>query len=156
LEANWTLISIIAVIFVIGLVITRFLFEYARYYIITENTGVFESLGLSLTMTVENVGITLRIFVSLIIVYIREIVLLISIFLLPFIMSWLIALGLAPIFLQGVFVIIGLVYLLFLIIVSSMNSVIELFVESLWYSVFRENLGDNHASHDSSHHTPSH
>ena len=156
LEANWTLISIIAVIFVIALVITRFLFEYARYYIITENTGVFESLGLSLTMTVENVGITLRIFVSLIIVYIREIVLLVSIFLLPFIMSWLVALGLAPIFLQGVFIVIGLVYLLFLIIVSSMNSVIELFVESLWYSVFRENLGNNHTTHDSGHHAESH
>lgn len=38
LEANWTAIGIIATIFLIGLTLTRFLFEYARYYIITENT----------------------------------------------------------------------------------------------------------------------
>ncbi len=44
---------------------------------------------------------------------------------------------------------IGLVYFAFLIIVSAMNAVIELFVESLWYSVFRENA--EHASHGGHH-----
>jgi hypothetical protein len=37
LDANWNLIIIIASIFLIALAITRFIFEYARYYIITEN-----------------------------------------------------------------------------------------------------------------------
>ncbi len=134
----------------VALVVTRFFFEYARYYIIINNSGVFESLGLSLTMTIENIGVTLRIFVSLMLVYLREIILLFGIFLLPFIMSWLVALGLAPIFLQGVFIFIGLVYFAFLIIVSAMNSVIELYVESLWYSVFRENVAQGH--HDDAHH----
>ncbi|MBP6921240.1 hypothetical protein KBB89_01695 [Candidatus Gracilibacteria bacterium] len=147
LEANWTLISIIAIIFLVALTITRFIFEYARYYIITEEKGLFESLGLSLTMTLENVGITARIFISLILVYVREIILLIGIFALPFVISGLIALGLRPLFLQGVFIIIGLAYLLFLIIVSAMNSTIELFVETLWYSVFRENLIHGDTSH---------
>jgi hypothetical protein len=135
---------------VIALVVTRFLFEYAKYYIIINDSGVFESLGLSLSMTLENIGTTLRIFVSLMLVYIREIILLFGIFLLPFIMSWLVALGLAPIFLQGVFIFIGLVYFAFLIIVSAMNAVIELYVESLWYSVFLENTA--HASHATSGH----
>lgn len=117
---------------------------------------MFESLGLSLTMTLENIGVTGRIFLSLILVYVREIILLVGIFTLPFVISGLVALGLGPVFLQGVFVIIGLVYLLFLIIVSAMNSTIELFVETLWYSVFRENLRHSdttHAhNHDSHHH----
>lgn len=156
LDGNWSIISVVAIIFLVALTLTRFLFEYARYYIITEDTGVFESLGLSLTMTMENIGITLRIFISLVLVYIREIILLVGIFTLPFIMSWLVALGLGPIFLQGVFVIIGLVYLLFLIIVSAMNSVIELFVETLWYSVFRENLGHGHSGHHVAHHSHHH
>lgn len=158
LEANWTLISIIAAIFLIALGVTRFIFEYARYYIIAENKGVFESLGLSLTMTLENISTTGRIFLSLILVYVREIILLVGIFALPFVMSWLVALGLGPVFLQGAFVIIGLVYLAFLIIVSAMNSTIELFVETLWYSVFRENLmhsdAANHSGH--AHHTSHH
>ncbi|MCB9806522.1 hypothetical protein H6768_01230 [Candidatus Peribacteria bacterium] len=94
MEANWTLIGAIAVIFLVALAITRFIFEYARYYIIVEDKGVFESLGLSLTMTLEHVGVTGRIFFSLILVYIREIILLFGIFALPFIMSWLVALGL--------------------------------------------------------------
>jgi hypothetical protein len=105
-------------------------------------------------MTMENIGITLRIFFSLILVYVREIILLVGIFALPFIMSWLIAMGLWPVFLQGVFLILGLVYLLFLIIVSAMNSTIELFVETLWYSVFRENLGQaepHHPTHSKHH-----
>lgn len=140
LDGNWTIISAIAIGFLFILFLTRFLFEYARYYIIAQGAGVFEAIGLSITMTLENLGITLRIFASLVLVYIREIILLVGIFTLPFVMSWLVALGLAPIFLQGVFVIIGMVYLVFLIIVSAMNSVIELFVETLWYSVFRENL----------------
>lgn len=158
LEANWTLISIIAGIFLVALGVTRFIFEYARYYIIAENRWVFESLGLSLTMTMENISTTGRIFLSLILVYVREIILLVGIFTLPFVMSWLVALGLGPVFLQGAFLIIGLVYLAFLIIVSAMNSTIELFVESLWYSVFRENLmhsdAVNHSGqpHHSHHH----
>ncbi len=150
LEGNWGIIFTMAGIFVIALIVTRFLFEYARYYIMMQDAGVFESLGLSLTMTLENIDVTLRIFVSLLVVYVREILLLIAIFFLPFIMSWLVALGLAPIFLQGVFVFIGLVYFAFLIIVSAMNAVIELFVESLWYSVFRENT--QHAAHSGDHH----
>lgn len=160
LNGHWTLISIIAGVFLIALALTRFLFEYARYYIITEDRGVFESLGLSLTMTLENIDITMRIFISLVFVYIREIILVIGIFTLPFIISWLVALGLWPVFLQGVFFILGLVYLLFLIIVSAMNSTIELFVETLWYSVFRENLGHNTPKHSSEeshlHHPPHH
>lgn len=105
-------------------------------------------------MTLENIGTTLRIFVSLMLVYIREIILLFGIFLLPFIMSWLVALGLAPIFLQGVFIFIGLVYFAFLIIVSAMNAVIELYVESLWYSVFLENTAHaaSHATSGHGHH----
>lgn len=87
-------------VFVVALIVTRFLFEYARYYIMMHNTGVFEALGLSLSMTLENIDVTLRIFVSLLVVYVREIILLIGIFFLPFIMSWLVALGLAPVFLQ--------------------------------------------------------
>jgi len=100
LEGNWGIIFSMAGIFVIALIITRFLFEYARYYIMMQDTGVFESLGLSLTMTLENINVTLRIFISLLVVYIREIILLFGIFLLPFIMSWLVALGLGPVFLQ--------------------------------------------------------
>jgi hypothetical protein len=90
-------------------------------------------------MAIENIGKTVRLFFALMLVYVRELILLIGIFFFPFLMSWLVALGLGPIFLQGVFIIIGLVYLSFLIIVSAMNSVIEIFVESLWFSVFREN-----------------
>lgn len=158
LESNWTLISIIAGIFLVALGVTRFIFEYARYYIIAENKWVFESLGLSLTMTMENISTTGRIFLSLILVYVREIILLVGIFTLPFVMSGLVALGLGPVFLQGAFLIIGLVYLAFLIIVSAMNSTIELFVESLWYSVFRENLMHSDAVHHSgqTHHSHHH
>jgi hypothetical protein len=152
LHGNWVIIISAAIIFLFALTITRFLFEYARYYIMLENMGVFESLGKSLTMTLENINVTLRIFVSLILVYLREIILLIGIFLLPFVMSWLIALELAPIFLQGVFLFLGLVYFIFLIIVSAMNAVVELFVEALWFSVFTENITSANSQHAWSHH----
>jgi hypothetical protein len=104
-------------------------------------------------MAIENIGVTLRLFFSLMLVYFRELILLVGIFFFPFLMSWLVALGLGPIFLQGVFVILGLVYLSFLIIVSAMNSVIEIFVESLWFSVFRENNASHgtHGQHMSHH-----
>ena len=94
LEGQWGIIFTIAGIFLVALMVTRFLFEYAKYYIIVQDVGVFESLGLSLTMTVENIGVTFRIFFSLLLVYTREFILLIAIFFLPFIMSGLIALGL--------------------------------------------------------------
>lgn len=104
-------------------------------------------------MAIENIGVTIRLFFSLILVYLRELILLIGIFFFPFLMSWLVALGLGPIFLQGVFMILGLVYLSFLIIVSAMNSVIEIFVESLWFSVFRENTASRSShGHHISHH----
>ena len=153
LDGNWTLISLIALVFMCVLIVTRFFFEYARYFIIVQDEWVFSALGLSLTIAIENFGMTVRLFFSLILVYLRELVLLVGIFFFPFLMSWLVALGLGPIFLQGVFVILGLVYFSFLIIVSAMNSVIEIFVESLWFSVFREN-NSSHASH--SHHSSHH
>lgn len=105
-------------------------------------------------MAIENFGTTLRLFFSLVLVYLREIILLFGIFFFPFLMSWLVASGLGPIFLQGVFVILGLVYFAFLIIVSAMNSVIEIFVESLWFSVFCANNESltSHGHHTSSHH----
>ncbi len=107
-------------------------------------------------MAIENIGVTIRLFFSLMLVYFRELILLVGIFFFPFLMSWFVALGLGPIFLQGVFIILGLVYLSFLIIVSAMNSVIEIFVESLWFSVFRENSASHipvaHEDHHSVHH----
>jgi hypothetical protein len=153
LNGNLALIAIIALIFMGILMITRFFFEYARYFIVVQDEWVFSALWLSLTMAIENFGVTLRLFFSLILVYFREIILLVGIFFFPVLMSWLVALGLGPIFLQGVFIILGLVYLSFLIIVSAMNSVIEIFVESLWFSVFREN-NSSHKAHiaHSSHH----
>jgi len=151
LSGNWALIGIIACIFLVALVLTRFFFEYAKYFIIINDAGIFEALSLSMTMTLENINVTWRIFFSLILVYMREIILLAGIFTLPFVISWFLAFGMAPVFLQGVFILIWLVYLLFLIIVSAMNSVIELFVETLWYSVFRENLQQDAPAHHEAH-----
>ncbi len=100
LDKEWGLVITIAAIFASALVLTRFFFEYARLFIIVRDRGVFESMGLSLTMAIENIGVTFRLFFSLIIVYAREIILLIGIFVLPVLLSWLFTLGLAEIFLQ--------------------------------------------------------
>jgi len=59
-----------------------------------------------MTMTLENINVTWRIFFSLILVYMREIILLAGIFTLPFVISWFLAFGMAPVFLQGVFILI--------------------------------------------------
>lgn len=146
LDGNWTIIITLAIIFLVFLFLTRLFFEYSKYFIIVKDSGVFQSLWQSLIMTLENLWITFKIILSLVLVYLREIVLIISIFLLPWVLSWIISMGLATFYLQWVFVIIWLVYLIFLIIVSAMNSVIEIFVESLWYATFRENLNENTSS----------
>lgn len=155
-EGNWWVIWIIATIFLIALILTRFFFEYAKLFITLEDNWVFDALGKSIVMTIENPLQTARLFFSLVLVYLREVVLVIGIFFLPFLISWLVALGIGKIFLQGVFLVVGLVYLCFLIIVSAANSIIEIFVESLWYQVFLENLAATHNSHSSSHSSSSH
>lgn len=90
-------------------------------------------------MAITHLDTTLKLFLSLILVYVRLFIVLIGILLLPSIISGVIALELAQLWVTLSFVVIGLVYMVFLIIVAHINSILEIFIETLWFSFYMEN-----------------
>lgn len=115
------------------------LFAYTRFFIVLEGKGLFAALGASMTMTISHLDTTLQLFISLILVYVRLIIVVFAILLLPSIMSGIIALNIAQIWVTLSFILLGLVYVIFLIIVAHINSILEIFIETLWFSFYMEN-----------------
>lgn len=135
----WGLILGIVICYVAIITVISVLFAYTRFFIVLEGMGLFASLGASMTMAITHLDTTLQLFVSLILVYVRLIIVVVAILLLPSIMSGVIALNLAQIWITLSFALIGLVYVIFLIIVAHINSILEIFIETLWFSFYMEN-----------------
>lgn len=115
------------------------LFAYTRFFIVLEKKPLFKAMGKSMEMAITHLDTTLKLFLSLILVYVRLFIVLIGILLLPSIISGVIALELAQLWVTLSFVVIGLVYMVFLIIVAHINSILEIFIETLWFSFYMEN-----------------
>ncbi len=114
-------------------------FAYAPYFVIFEWKKAFEALSASTHMAIHNIEVTFHLYFTLLLVYLRTIVLALIFIILPFIVSGILAvitiLGIKIAFL----VITAVFVFLLLIFMSHLNSVLEIFVNSIWYQAYKEN-----------------
>lgn len=146
--------AIMAAYLALSLVV-NVMFAYTRFFIVFENDRAFQAMGKSVRMTLENLDVTFRLYFTLVVVYVRTLLTVVAFIVFPFIVSAIltyVTIG----FLQTVAVaVIGIAVLGFLGFVSHLNSVLEIFVEALWYRAWKDNRdrtpaadGYGHDGHD--------
>lgn len=137
--------------------VVNILFSYARFFIIFEHKKALEALSLSVRMALSNLSITFHLYFTLLVVYIRTFVTAIIFIVFPFIISGLFT-YITISWLQIVSVsILSILFFALLVFVSHLNSVLEIFVEAIWYNAYKENKkhfesdGGGHDDHHSDH-----
>jgi hypothetical protein len=137
--------------------LVNILFSYARFFIIFENKKALESLSLSVRMALTNLEITFHLYFTLLLVYIRTFVTALIFIVFPFIISALftyVTISLLQIISIGI---LSVLFIALLIFISHLNSVVEIFVEAIWYNAYRENkkhfeAGESNHHEEKSHH----
>ncbi len=151
----FTSISILMFIYLGFAFLVNILFSYARFFIIFENKKALEALSLSVNMTLNNLSITFHLYFTLLVVYIRTFITAIIFIIFPFIISGLFT-YITTSWLQILSVsILSLLFMGLLVFVSHLNSVLEIFVEAIWYNAYKENKKHFHVE-DSGHWSSDH
>ncbi|MBP8016495.1 hypothetical protein KAZ01_00660 [Candidatus Gracilibacteria bacterium] len=136
------LISAILGIYFIFALIINILFIYATFFIIFEKKGLFESLSLSAMMTISNLGVTFKLYYTLFLVYARIIIIVIVFSIFSLIFSAIFAYITSKFFfIIGIYFMMA-IFILFVLFIAHLNSVLEIFVDSLWYKTYIENMKD--------------
>lgn len=140
--------------FLLAMLINIFL-AYTHFFIVLENKKAFDAIVASSTMALDNLGITFKLYLTLILVYVRTVLTVLVFILLPFILSAIFTyVTIASIKLIFIGILL-LIVLAFLIFVSHLNSVLEIFVETLWYRAYTDNkskMAEHEALHGANHH----
>lgn len=143
-------ISVFMVIYLGFSFLVNILFSYARFFIIFEQKRALEALSLSVRMALSNLNITFHLYFTLLLVYIRTFITAIIFIVFPFIMSGLFTYVTISWLQIASITILSALFLVLLIFVSHLNSVLEIFVETIWYNAYLENK--KHALAEESHH----
>jgi len=115
------------------------LFSYARFFVIFEKKKTLEALSLSVRMTIDNLSITFHLYFTLLLVYIRTVITAIIFIIFPFIVSGLFTYVTMPLLQMISLVVLAILFLVLLVFISHLNSVLEIFVEAIWYNAYKEN-----------------
>ncbi|MDD2916571.1 MAG: hypothetical protein PHH70_01865 [Candidatus Gracilibacteria bacterium] len=138
--------------------VINILFSYARFFIIFEDKKALEALSLSVRMAIHNIEITFHLYFTLLLVYVRTFITAIIFIVFPFVISGLftyITISWLQIFSIGI---LSILFFALLVFISHLNSVLEIFVETIWYNTYKENrkyfdMGETaHDEHHSEHH----
>lgn len=134
------LISIIMFVYLMFAMLINILFAYTKFFIIFEKKHVFEAISLSTTMTLNNMDVTWRIYYTLLLVYVRLFLTVVMFTVFPIILSAIFAYITSQFFLVLWVSLVAFFFLIFIILISHVNSVLEIFVEALWYNAYVENM----------------
>lgn len=150
----FTVITILMTVYLGFSFIVNILFAYARFFIIFEHKKALEALSLSVRMALSNLDITFHLYFTLLLVYIRTFVTAIIFIVFPFVISGLFTYVTIS-WLQIVSIgILSVLFFALLVFVSHLNSVLEIFVETIWYNAYKENKKHFHEEID--HHNENH
>ena len=138
LEYFW-LLTAFALLYAAVAVVVNVLISYARFYIVYEGKGLFAAFSASTGMALEHLGTTTRLFLGTMLMYVRIVLVVAGIVLFPLALSALVTWlgsGVAA-WLAGA--VGAAAYLGFLLFVSHVGSVLEIFVTALWYRAWELN-----------------
>lgn len=125
-----------------GYVIFSFLvnifLSYARFFIVFEGKTPFEAIAASVDMTLESLADTFKLYFTMLLVYLRTILVTVLFVLFPFVASA----ALTYITTESIRIIgTGIMAILFLgilILITHINSVLEIFSQATWYNAYCE------------------
>jgi hypothetical protein len=142
-------------------IVINILLAYTRFFIVLGGMKAFDAVIASANMTLNNPGITFRLYATLLIVYVRTIVTVVIFILLPFLLSTILTLVSASIIQLILIGVVGVITLGFFVFLSHLSSVLEIFVETLWYRAFidnRERVASSSSDHqgETNHHDAGH
>lgn len=132
-------ISIVMWIYLIFAIFINLLFAYTRFFIIFEKKRVFEAISLSTKMTLTNIDVTLKLYYTLFLVYARVIFTVVVFTIFSWIFSFLFWYFTTQIYFIFWAVFIWIILFIFILFTSHFNSVLEIFVDALWYNAYLEN-----------------
>ncbi len=138
--------------FLIAVLINIFL-AYTRFFIVIEERRAFDAITASANMALENLGVTIKLYTTLLLVYVRTILTVCIFILFPFIISAILTYAAVAwvkiILLSVLLIMVGI----FMVFVSHLNSVLEIFVETLWYRAYKDNKSRSISAEISHDHT---
>lgn len=147
-------ISILMSVYLVFSFLINILFAYTRFFIVFEDQKAFQAMGKSVRMAIENLDVTFRLYFTLMLVYVRTILTVIAFIVFPLAISAILT-YVTIAFVQTVAIVtIGGMIIFFLGFVSHLNSVLEIFVEALWFKAWKDNVSrmavesDHHGGHD--------
>ncbi|MDQ1343676.1 MAG: hypothetical protein QG650_396 [Patescibacteria group bacterium] len=132
-------ISLLAVVYLGFSFLINILFAYTRFFIVLEHDKAFEAMGKSVRMALDNLEVTFRLYFTLLLVYVRTILTVVAFIIFPFAISAVLT-YVSIAFVKTVAILsIGGMIVFFLGFVSHLNSVLEIFVEALWFKAWKDN-----------------
>lgn len=138
-EAYAMTISIIFFIYLIFSLVMNVLFAYSKFFIIFEEKWVLEAASLSTKMTLDNMWVTSKLYFTLFLVYLRVVLTIIMFLLFPLLASLVFAYISSQFFFIFWISLIVIIFIAFLLFITHLNSVLEIFIDALWYNAYLEN-----------------
>lgn len=131
-------ISVIAALYLVFSIFVGALFAYTRFFIVFQDMRALPAMVASLRMALDNLGVTFRLYYTLVLVYVRTLLTVAAFIVFPFAISAILTYVTIAAVKFVAFAVIGIMIVAFLGFVSHVNSVLEIFVEALWYRAFTE------------------
>lgn len=141
--------------------IINMLTAYARFFVIVEGKHAFESISFSVKMALDNLDTTFHLYFTLLLVYVRTFITAILFIVFPFLVSAIFTYITIVVLKIVSIVVLGTLFLVALAFISHLNSVLEIFVEGIWYNAYKENKAHaidspsdshGHDDHENDHH----
>jgi len=132
------LIWIVYMIYLFLALLLNILFAYSRFYIIIEWQSPFKAISSSVRLSFLNFTETVKLFFSIMLLYLRIIFTALFTLLFPLILSVIFTYFTSKIFLAIAVIFLIIIFISFLIFITHINSVVSIFVNSIWYFSFKK------------------
>lgn len=147
-------ISVMGVVYLGFSFLINILFAYTRFFIVFEHDKAFHAMGKSVRMALDNLEVTFRLYFTLLLVYVRTILTVVAFIVFPLVISAILTYVSIAFVKTVAIIIVGAMILFFLGFISHLNSVLEIFVESLWFKAWKDN--GNRMAEDEKRHNHGH
>lgn len=132
-------ISVMGVVYLGFSFLINILFAYTRFFIVFEHDKAFRAMGKSVRMALDNLEVTFRLYFTLLLVYVRTILTVVAFIVFPLVISAILTYVSIAFIKTAAILAVGAMVLFFLVFISHLNSVLEIFVESLWFKAWKDN-----------------
>jgi len=110
----------------------------ARYEIVLENKGVFESIGTSSQIALLNIKTTLKLYVLMFIMNIKVVLNFIIFLIFPIMSAFILWFITSQTFATIAIVLLGAVFVFLILVLGYMAAVLEVFTTSIWYNAYKQ------------------